>query len=62
MILSILLSGLGLESHFSLLAIILAIDPILDMARTSSNVSGGMIASIVTEKKLGNLEIQKYYS
>lgn len=62
MILSVLLSGLGLESHFSLLAVILAIDPILDMARTSSNVSGGMVASLVAEKKLGKLDSRRYYS
>lgn len=55
MIISVMLTGLGLESHFALLGVILAIDPILDMARTCSNVSGAMVASIVSDKKLGTL-------
>ena len=60
MIISVMLSGLNLEEHFALLAVILAIDPILDMARTCTNVSGAMIASIITDKELKNLDIEKY--
>ena len=60
MVISVLLTGLGLESNFALLGFILAIDPITDMARTHSNVSGAMTASILTDKKLGLLNIKKY--
>lgn len=61
MIISVLLNGLGLESHFALLALILAIDPILDMARTSSNVSGGMVASLISDKLSYGLDKQRFY-
>lgn len=60
MIISVMLTGLGLESHFALLGVILAIDPILDMARTCSNVSGAMVASIASDKRLGNLDQSVY--
>lgn len=62
MIISVILSGLGLQSHFALVAVILAIDPILDMARTCSNVVGAMIASILTDKELGSLDERVYKS
>lgn len=57
---SIVLTGLGMGEHFGLLAIILAIDPIIDMARTMSNVSGAMIASIATDKELGTFDKNAY--
>lgn len=60
MVISVMLTGLGLESHFALLGVILAIDPILDMARTCSNVSGAMVASIVSDKRLGSLDESVY--
>ncbi|MBZ7934817.1 dicarboxylate/amino acid:cation symporter [Campylobacter molothri] len=60
MIISVMLSGLGMQSHFALLAVILAIDPILDMARTCSNVSGAMVVSLITDKEMKNLDIKKY--
>lgn len=62
MVASIVLTGLGMGEHFGILAIVLGIDPIMDMARTMSNVSGAMIASIVTDKELGSLDIQEYHS
>lgn len=62
MVASIVLTGLGMGEHFGILAIVLAIDPIMDMARTMSNVSGGMIASIVVDKELGMLDGEKYKS
>lgn len=57
---SIILTGLGMGEHFGILAVILGIDPIIDMARTMSNVSGSMISAIATDKELGSLDIQKY--
>ncbi|MCE3047441.1 dicarboxylate/amino acid:cation symporter [Helicobacter kayseriensis] len=62
MVASIVLTGLGMGEHFGILAIVLAIDPIMDMARTMSNVSGGMIASIAVDKELGMLDEEKYKS
>lgn len=60
MIITVILTGLGLESHFALLGVILAVDPVVDMARTTSNVSGAMIASIATDKELGLLNESVY--
>lgn len=60
MIITVILTGLGLESHFALLAIILAIDPIIDMVRTLSNVSGAMVASIATSKELDSIDMEIY--
>ncbi|WP_170999730.1 dicarboxylate/amino acid:cation symporter [Campylobacter aviculae] len=60
MIISVMLSGLGMQSHFALLAVILAIDPILDMARTCTNVSGAMVVSLITDKEMKNLDMKKY--
>lgn len=60
MVASIVLTGLGLGEYFGILAIVLAVDPILDMARTMSNVSGGMIASIAVDKEMGLFDEKKY--
>ncbi|RDU62075.1 cation:dicarboxylate symporter family transporter [Helicobacter sp. MIT 14-3879] len=57
---SIMLTGLGFSEYFTLLSIVLAIDPIIDMARTFSNVSGAMMASVCTDKGLKTLNIDKY--
>ena len=57
---SIMLTGIGFGSHFGLLAIILAIDPIIDMARTASNVSGAMVSSICVDKELKTLNMEQY--
>ena len=62
MVITIILTGLGLESHFALLAVILAIDPIVDMIRTSNNVSGAMVASISTSKELNSVDMEVYNS
>ncbi|ASM40192.1 cation:dicarboxylase symporter family transporter [Campylobacter sp. RM12327] len=62
MALSVVITGLGLENNFALLATILAIDPIIDMARTATNVSGGMTASIATDKVLKTLSKDVYNS
>ncbi|MGL4394740.1 MAG: cation:dicarboxylate symporter family transporter [Brevinema sp.] len=57
---SIMLSGIGLSEHFGLLAIVLAIDPIIDMARTMINVAGAMTSAVVIDKELGTLDEAKY--
>lgn len=59
---SIVLTGLGMGEHFGILAIVLGIDPVMDMARTMSNVSGAMISAIATDKELGSLNIEEYNS
>ncbi|MGL4388774.1 MAG: cation:dicarboxylate symporter family transporter [Brevinema sp.] len=57
---SIMLSGIGLSEHFGLLAIVLAIDPIIDMARTMINVAGAMVSAVVVDKQLGTLDEKIY--
>lgn len=59
---SIVLTGLGLGEHFGILALVLAVDPIIDMARTMSNVSGGLVASIAVDKEMGMFNQEKYIS
>ncbi|CDG56654.1 Putative transmembrane symporter [Campylobacter coli 76339] len=48
---SIMLAGIGFGNNFVMLSLILAIDPIIDMARTASNVSGAMTSALCTDKK-----------
>ncbi|WP_267523439.1 cation:dicarboxylate symporter family transporter [Campylobacter sp. MG1] len=52
---SIMITGLGLGENFYILGVILAIDPIIDMIRTMSNVNGAMIAAVCTDSELKNL-------
>ena len=59
---SVMLTGIGFGDHFALLSIVLAIDPIIDMARTASNVSGAMTASICTDRGLKTLDVKAYNS
>lgn len=53
---SIMLAGIGFGEHFVLLSIVLAIDPIVDMARTASNVSGSMTSALCSAKNLNALD------
>ncbi len=62
MSISIMLAGIGLGEYYHLLALVLAIDPILDMARTMTNVNGTMIVSVCTDKDMGTLNIEKFNS
>ena len=57
---SVMLTGIGFSDYFGLLSIVLAIDPIIDMARTTSNVSGAMTASVCTDRGLKTLNLQTY--
>ncbi|MCW1360827.1 cation:dicarboxylase symporter family transporter [Campylobacter sp. US33a] len=59
---SIMLSGIGFGDHFVMLSLILAIDPIIDMARTASNVSGAMTSALCTAKNLKTLDMSIYKS
>lgn len=59
---SIMLSGIGFSQHFGLLALVLAIDPIIDMGRTMINVAGSMVSALVVDKELGTLNIEQYNS
>ena len=53
---SVVVSGMGMGTYFSLAGAIIAIDPILDMARTMLNVNGTMTTSIVVDRSVKNLK------
>ncbi|MDO4674348.1 cation:dicarboxylase symporter family transporter [Campylobacter sp.] len=57
---SIMLAGIGFGENFMLLSLILAVDPIVDMARTASNVSGAMTSALCTAKNLKAIDLQIY--
>ncbi len=59
---SIMLAGIGFGDNFVMLSLILAIDPIIDMARTASNVSGAMTSALCTAKNLKALDKEIYNS
>ncbi|WP_297136753.1 cation:dicarboxylate symporter family transporter [Terrisporobacter sp.] len=52
MAVSVVISGIGLGEYFPLVGAVIAIDPILDMARTMLNVNGTMAISVVVDKSL----------
>lgn len=54
MAVSVVISGIGLGEYFPLIGAIIAIDPILDMARTMLNVNGTMTISVAIDKVLKN--------
>jgi len=54
---SIALTGMGMGDHFALIGMVLAIDPIIDMARTMTNVSGTMTAAIATDREMGTMDM-----
>lgn len=54
---TIVLSGMGMAEHFALIGIVLAIDPIIDMARTLANVSGTMTAAVATDREIGTMDM-----
>ena len=57
---SVALSGVGLASSFPLVSPILAIDPIIDMARTLVNVTGSMVNALIVDKSLGELDMEHF--
>lgn len=57
---TIALSGMGMGEYFPLIGMVLAIDPMIDMARTMTNISGAMTSAVVTDKELGLLDKELY--
>lgn len=55
---TIVLSGMGMAQHFPLIGMVLAIDPIIDMARTLANVSGTMTVAVATDREMGTMDMQ----
>ena len=49
---SVVISGMGMESYFPLLGAVIAVDPIIDMGRTMLNVSGTITSSISVDRGL----------
>jgi len=52
------LSSMGLP--VGLVGLLIAIEPLIDMARTALNVSGSMVAGLVTAKRLGQIDMDIY--
>lgn len=52
------LSSMGLP--VGLVGLLIAIEPLIDMARTALNVSGSMLAGLVTAKRLGEIDMEVY--
>lgn len=52
------LSSMGLP--VGLVGLLIAIEPLIDMARTALNVSGSMVAGLVTAKRLNELNMETY--
>ena len=57
---TIVLSGMGMAEYFPLIGIVLAIDPIIDMARTVTNVSGTMTAAVATDREIGTMNMSVF--
>jgi L-cystine uptake protein TcyP (sodium:dicarboxylate symporter family) len=57
---SIALTGMGMGDHFALIGMVLAIDPIIDMARTMTNVSGTMTAAIATDREMRTMDMSVF--
>lgn len=57
---SINLSAVGFGQYFDLTSPILAVDPILDMARTTINVNGVVTTSLIVDKNLKQIDMEKF--
>ena len=57
---SVSLSGVGMASSFGLIGAILAVDPLIDMARTMLNVAGSVVNALVIDKQLGTFDLKAY--
>ena len=57
---SVGLSGVGLGASFAYITPILAIDPIIDMMRTLLNVAGSLTNSIMVDRQLGLMDMNKF--
>lgn len=58
---SVVISGMGMGSYFSLAGGILAIDPILDMGRTMLNVNGTMVTAITVGNSFKAIDKNIFY-
>lgn len=54
----IVLSTMGLP--VGLVGLLIAIEPLIDMGRTAVNVSGSMVAGLVSSKMMDNIDMKKY--
>jgi L-cystine uptake protein TcyP (sodium:dicarboxylate symporter family) len=54
----VVLSSMGLPVWIA--ALLIAVEPLIDMARTSLNVSGAFVANLVTARLRGELDLQQY--
>jgi len=59
---SIVLAAMGLGEFFPLMAIVVAIDPILDMGRTLINVNGTLTTAVVVGKSLNQIDEKVFYA
>ncbi|OAT89168.1 cation:dicarboxylate symporter family transporter [Candidatus Arthromitus sp. SFB-turkey] len=57
---SSVLSGIGLTPFFEYVGPILAVDPILDMGRTCLNINGGLTISLIVDKLLKQINMDKF--
>lgn len=57
---SVGLSGVGLGASFGYVTPILAVDPIIDMARTMLNVSGSMTNAIMVDRQLNKMDMRAF--
>jgi Predicted Na+/dicarboxylate symporter len=57
----VVLSGMGMAEYFPLIGMVLAVDPIIDMARTLANVSGAMTAAVATDREVGLMDMNIFY-
>jgi len=61
LMISIPLTALGLGEHFALAATVFAVDPIIDMFRTFTNVNGALTTSMVVGKSLNEIDLETYH-
>jgi L-cystine uptake protein TcyP (sodium:dicarboxylate symporter family) len=56
----VVLSSMGLPVWIA--ALLIAVEPLIDMARTALNVSGAFVATLVTARLRGELDVAQYNS
>lgn len=59
---SVVISGLGMGAAFPLAGAILAVDPILDMARTMLNVDGTMVTAVTVANSMKSIDREIFNS
>lgn len=56
----VVLSSMDMVEYFPLIGMVLAVDPIIDMARTLTNVSGAMAAAVATDREVGLMDMNVF--